>query len=218
MSIRLRKKIEKEIVSHFDARTKRAHLGASVIGHSCARYIWYEATGAQAQALSPKQLITFEIGNYLEKMLVKFIAGAVYYSKTPQLFDKDYTFLGGTPDGVISYKTKHYILEIKTANAASFARLEKSNYQTWMKSYYIQVQCYMGWTNLDEAVVIVLNKDNSELYEEIISFDDTCFQQVREKANLIYHADTPPPRLSESPLWYECKMCKFNATCHQKNA
>ena len=72
----------------------------------------------------------------------------------------------------------------------------------------------MGMSSILNAYILVLNKDNSELSDEFVEFDEEFYKTLQSKAWMIANASVEPPRISASPLWYACKTCKFNKVCH----
>ena len=83
----------------------------------------------------------------------------------------------GHIDGIIDFETpfgvpKSALLEIKTANARRFGELvEMDSYAAWSPGYAAQLQAYMMHLPVEEALVVVYNKDTSELYHETVLFD-----------------------------------------------
>jgi hypothetical protein len=106
------------------------------------------------------------------------------------------------------------IVEIKTAKDASFRIFKSKGVKLWNPQYYAQIQAYMGMSGIYKAYILVLNKDNSELSDELVEFDAKYYKALEDKALMIATADVEPPRISGSPLWYKCKSCKYNKVCH----
>ena len=63
--------------------------------------------------------------------------------------------------------------------------------------------------------ILVLNKDNSDLFDELVTFDPVFYEKLLDKAKIIYGANVEPPRINGSALWFQCKICKFNKVCHK---
>ena len=73
----------------------------------------------------------------------------------------------------------------------------------------------MGMSGIFSAYILVLNKDNSDLSDELVLFDSGYYEKLKEKAAMIYGATVTPPRIHGSPLYFKCKMCNFNKGCHK---
>ena len=66
-----------------------------------------------------------------------------------------------------------------------------------------------------KAYYLAVNKNNDELYAEIVEYDEAHALSLIEKAKRIVNAKTAPARMTEDPSYYACKWCDFQYTCHQ---
>jgi hypothetical protein len=85
--------------------------------------------------------------------------------------------------------------------------------------YYVQVQLYMTYLNLDKnpCIFTALNKDTSELYHELIPFDAEAAQRYSDRAVSIIKATENNellPKISNDSSFFKCKMCAFRNECH----
>ena len=192
----------------------RDYIGASSIGSDCLRQIWYEFKGYKGADVPSKLRRSWEAGRRLELMLIDLLklAGIEFESFQEDLFSISHPYFRGHFDGLM--KKPRAILEIKTAKDASFNVLVKQGCKRWSIKYYSQLQSYMGLSDVHSSYILVLNKDNSDLYDELVLFDERYYQSLLYKAELIYSYKEPPRRVNESPIWFTCKMCKFKGICH----
>lgn len=212
----LSKKIEK--AQSRDDKKTRDYIGASGIGSECLRQIWYEFKGFEAESVPTKIRRTWAIGRHLEGLILDWLTEAgIEISRTwDGLQSEGMPFFKGHLDSVWIKKGKAFaIIEIKTAKDASFNIFVKKGLRSWNPQYYAQVQSYMGMSNIHSAYILVLNKDSSDICDELVEFDDAFYQKLREKAAMIAGANVAPPKINGSPLWFQCKMCKFNKVCHK---
>lgn len=212
----LSKKIEK-VQSRTDKRV-RDYIGASGIGAECLRQIWYEFKGVEAQDVPTKTRRTWAIGRHLEGLILDWLveAGIEIVRTWDDLVAEGMPFFKGHLDSVWMKKGKPFaIIEIKTAKDASFNIFAKKGLRTWNSQYYAQIQSYMGMSGIHTTYILVLNKDNSDISDELVTFDDAFYQNLRQKALMVANANVPPPKINGSPLWFQCKMCKFNKVCHK---
>ena len=196
----------------------RDYIGASIIGSDCLRQIWYEFKGAKAESVPAKTRRTWAIGKKLESLVLEWLdsAGFEVDSKNiPTLSASGIPDFIGHFDATIVIKKKYYILEIKTAKDASFKIFVKSGVKLWNPQYYAQIQSYMGMSSIHSTYILVLNKDTSELSDELVVFDEEYYKQLEKKALLISTAVIEPPRINGSPMYFKCKICKFNKVCHK---
>lgn len=200
----------------------RKYLGASSLGNPCDRAIWYGYTGAPSE-IESKILMTFEIGKQLEKMLMEMIdafpANVVAYRPNAvnnylKVTHPEVPELQGHLDALINIDGVKYVLEIKTANSASFAKVRQVGVRQWRPQYYEQIQLYLGMCSINSAIMLVINKDSSELYEEVIEFNEAHYRLLVEKAKMILYHQEPPAKINKSPSFYVCKMCSYRKHCH----
>lgn len=194
----------------------RNYIGASIIGSECLRQIWYEYKGFKGDSIPSQTKRTWDIGKNLELLIINWLMDA---KVTIKLDGKTYSAHGmnyfqGHVDAIISVNNQDAILEIKTANDASFNAFKNKGLKNWYPTYFAQVQSYMGLTGINNVYILVLNKNNSLISDELVTFDKEFYEALVNKARTIHSAESEPPRISGSPLWYQCKMCKFHKICH----
>ena len=136
---------------------------------------------------------------------------------TPRLCSKN-NEIEGTPDATLIVSGKSgialtYILEIKTANNASFNQFVKHGLRRWREQYYAQLQAYLGITCVPQGILLAINKDSAEIHEEVVEFNELYYEMLLIKARAIKNATEPPPRMSENPMTLSCKLCKYKETC-----
>ncbi|HWW39653.1 hypothetical protein [Pedobacter sp.] len=206
-----------KLIESIDYRSdeKRNYIGASSIGSDCLRQIWYEFKNADGEIVTNKLKRTFDIGKQLEQLVFSWLtlSNVKFVSHQLQYEDEELLYFQGHIDGFLP--ELEAILEIKTAKDSSFKGFVKDGLKKWSLRYYAQLQSYMGMSGFHKAYILVLNKDNSDIWDEMITFDETFYLSLREKAKMVYEAVIPPLRVNNSPLWYQCKMCKFNRVCHE---
>jgi hypothetical protein len=197
---------------------ERNYIGASSIGHTCARAIWYAFKGTERKPLTAKQIRTFEIGKRLELMIkeeIKLLGFKLIDElQLTTCYDDEVTVFQGSVDGILEIDGKLVILEIKTAKDSSFKLFVNKGLRKWRPEYYSQVQAYMGMKGIDTAYILAINKDTSELHDEYVQFDDFFYHELKAKAKMISKAEEPPERINKSPLYYICSMCNYKETCH----
>lgn len=200
-----------------DEQEPRDYIGASSIGSDCLRQIWYQFKGKKAEDVPTKFVRAWAIGKKLEHLVVEWLilAGVKVETNNFTYHAQDMPYFQGHFDGIMTWRKKRAILEIKTAKDASFKIFVKKGCKVWNPQYYAQIQSYMGMSGINSTYILVLNKDNSDLSDELVTFDPVFYQKLLEKAKMIHGANVEPPRINGSALFYKCKMCKYNKTCHK---
>jgi CRISPR/Cas system-associated exonuclease Cas4 (RecB family) len=213
-----------ELKKVIDYRTDepRKYIGASGIGHPCLRKIWYQYKGIKANVSSNLQ-ITFDIGHRLETLILDYLGLSNNVSvewpnsrnENHLVYSAELPIFQGHMDAIITYYgTEKAIIDIKTAKASSFARFRDHGLRTWNEQYYAQLQSYMGMTGINEAVLLALNKDDSNLHEEWLQYDAIYYQELVAKAEYIAKQELPPEPVNKSPLYIVCKLCQYKGLCH----
>jgi hypothetical protein len=198
------------LVDEFDelevyGQRRRQHLGMSVIGGD-PRKLWLEFRWSFPLFENGRILRLFDLGNRIEDQVVdrmKKMEGLKVSAKDKDGNQYRCSFLGGhlggSVDGVVKdvdpeNPEEVMILEVKSANNNRFRDLQQGeSYEEWSKDYSAQIQCYMAAFDLKRALIIVYNKNDSDLYIEIVEARDGILDEMTEKAKLIIQADSPPP-------------------------
>lgn len=202
----------------------RPHLGASLIGHECTRYLWMMFRWCEPSKFPGRMLRLFETGNREEPRLIENLRRIGV-----EVHDRDVDgnqwrvsavggHFGGSLDGMADNlpeapRTRH-VLEFKTSGDSAFKQMKKDRVQKSKPRHYAQMQIYMGLTGNHRAMYLMVNKNTDEIYQERIEFDDAYFMRLLARAESIIDAAEPPPRCSNDPSWYICKQCDMSALCH----
>jgi hypothetical protein len=207
----------------------RAHLGASVIGEPCERKLWQIFRWVGAEAKSGRMHRLLDRGAREEEALIRWLrkAGAEVWDKDPAT-GKQFRVsavaghFGGSLDGVVQglveAPDKAHVLELKTANARSFAKVAKDGVEKAQKNHFFQMGVYMELMDIDRAYYMVVCKNDDTLHAERIRRQHGVATQALKKAERIIASDRPLPKISDDPTWHECKpygrLCDFHALCH----
>ncbi|MFM2058423.1 MAG: hypothetical protein RLY71_2808 [Pseudomonadota bacterium] len=203
----------------------RAHLGASLIGHPCARYLWLTFHWVGREAFDGRMLRLFQAGRDFEPRAVaelRAIGCEVHESDeaTGQQFrvSAHGGHFGGSLDaaacGLPEAPRAWHVVEFKTHSAKSFKALMADGVEQAKPQHYAQMQVYMGLTGMDRALYLAENKDTSELYSERVPADPVVFAKLMQHAHLIIESPEPPQRIHDDPAWWQCKFCAFHGQCH----
>lgn len=201
----------------------RPHLGASLIGRSCDRALWYTFRWATAAQHAPRILRLFARGHREEDNLSALLrkAGVTVLQTDPatgQQFRFGSGHFSGSMDGACvgvpdAPKTWH-VLEFKTASAKAFNELAKKGVHAAKPEHWAQMQCYMAWTGMTRALYMAVCKDDDRLHLERIDADPEAAKRLMDRAERIINSASPPDGVSDDPAWYECKWCEHRDLCH----
>jgi hypothetical protein len=202
----------------------RSHLGASIIGKECARELWYTFHWSAIVRHSGRMLRLFNRGHMEEPRfvaLMRMIGCEVWQhaSNGSQFRTASHMdHFGGSLDcvvrGIPDDPYRPLLGEFKTHSSKSFEKLQTKGVRESKFAHYVQMQIYMGGLNLERAIYLAVNKDNDELYPELVNFDQETFRKYSERGREIIFLNKTPPRINSSPGWYACKFCDFRQQCH----
>ena len=192
----------------------------------CYRERWFTFRGFEMDerggfASNPKLLRIFRLGHVIEDEVVQLLEDTGFTVKDQQLELGSGQWLGHI-DGLIDMSRDAVpdwcLLEIKSANAARFELLcELGSYAAWNAGYADQIQAYLHHLNgISDAIIVVYNKNTSELYTERILYDIDAAQLLeKNNALVIAEGNVPPQRPPEAKTQYGqfCKWCDFQQTC-----
>ena len=204
---------------------RRPHLGCSELGKECKRAVWYGFRWALTKQFEGRMLRLFLRGHREEELFMDELRaiGCEVYDRDPDT-KQQHRFVGykghlqGSADAIgrgIPHGPKTWaIIECKTHGEKSFKDLIAKGVKTSKPEHYAQMMLYMGFSELERALYLAVNKNTDELYDEWVHFNQEEFDQYLAKAKDVIDSDTPPPGLSTDPSWYQCKMCDFSPICH----
>ena len=204
----------------------RPHLGASQIGKSCERALWYDFRWATPARFPGRILRLFETGQLEEARIVRNLrrTGATVLEVDPETgrqwrVEAHGGHFGGSLDGVAlglleAPKTWH-VIEFKTHSAKSFRELVAKGVTQAKHQHWAQMQIYMQLTGITRALYVAVCKDDDDLHVERVRADAEAAERLLAKARRIIFAARPPSRISEDPRWWECRFCDHHEVCHQ---
>lgn len=212
--------IDKEYESHKEG--PRPHLGASLLGHECERWLWLSFRWAVIESFPGRVLRLFQRGQDEEKKIVSWLTriGCEVHSTGGEQSRVSFgAHVSGSIDGIIEKgvpeaPTKRHILECKTHSLKSFNDLVKNGVQASQPKHWAQMQIYMGGSGIDRALYFAVCKDNDDIYTERVRYDADAAQRLIERGKRITLSDRMPPPISTDSTWYQCKFCAAHGFCH----
>lgn len=230
ISDRVNALIDEALVARNRRQRPRDYLGGSRIGEPCARKLVYEVTHTakdEGKDFDGAILRIFDAGHQFETLSIRWLRGAGFDLRTERADGGQFGFeaaggkLRGHIDGVIvagpDVGLRWPVLwEHKALNAKSWNDLVKRGLALSKPVYFAQVQLYMGYLELETALVTALNKDTQALHHEVVGFDPPCAQTLSDKAVDILRAAAAgelPPRIAAAQDFYLCRMCAYAERC-----
>ena len=210
-----------------DADGFRTHMGASLIGGECGRAIWYGFHWATKGNFPGRVLRLFNRGHQEEARMIACLLAIdcqVYQQdeKGNQFRISDVGgHFGGSGDGVAIGipdlpPGTAALLEFKTHNDSSFKKLVSEGVRSAKFEHFVQMQVYLRKMGLAAALYLAVNKNNDELYGEIIMLESNVGDEFVNRARTIIMMKEAPERISKSPGFFKCKWCDHHPICHKK--
>ena len=222
--------INKTIVDKNKSEPKRKYLGGSMLGDKCARKIQYIYQGQQPdenKEFNAQTLRIFQLGHELENSMAGWIRNAGFDLRTLDKNGEQFGFsiaddeIKGHIDGVICggpLDVKYPMLwECKSANEKKFRDFKFKGIKA-NPTYEVQVALYQAYMELTDnpCLFTVINKNTSEIYYELVPFNQELAQYASDKAVDILKAveqDVMLPRIAFNKDMFDCRFCQFTDTC-----
>jgi hypothetical protein len=203
----------------------RPHMGASMLGHPCDRWLWLSFRWAVVERFNGRMLRLFRRGQNEEAQIVRDLRaiGIDVQSTGAQQNRVDFgCHVSGSIDGIAESGVpfgdgKQHVLEFKTYNKKSFDKLEEDGVEKAKPMHYAQMQVYMLGTGIDRALYVAVCKDDDRIWTELVQFDKDFAQRLVERGKRIALSDRMPEPLSADPSWHQCKFCPAHGiVCHRE--
>ena len=221
--------IKKLLESKLDSRDPSV-ISMSAIGH-CARQLAYRVHCVSGTPLTWRSQMIFNDGdmahNQLRGMLAKsLIEQQSCYRLVKEEFDTEFEGVSGHIDGVLEHSAtcqgtgpehKTLLLEVKSMNDRGFSELRKTGELPW--EYRCQVSGYLAGMNLDEALILVKNKNNGDLLEYRYSIEHDILISRMQVVERIAASECPEEVARDyvpnnrGNLPWQCNYCPFVRTC-----
>jgi hypothetical protein len=202
----------------------RDHLGASMLGHKCERYLWLSFRWSFREQIPGRIRRLFRRGHNEEASIISDLRaiGCVVHDRMAdgrQHRVELAPHVGGSLDAIIDSgvpeapKARH-VAEFKTHSRKSFDDLVANGVAKSKPLHHVQMQTYMYGMGIDRALYVAVCKDDDRLHVERVERDRSIAEKYIERGARIALAERMPPGISDDPSWYECKFCPAHDMCH----
>lgn len=206
----------------------RSHMGASLLGGECARSIWYGFRWATKSNFGGRLLRLFNRGHLEEARFIAMLLtiGCQVYQQDENGKQFRISFAeghaGGSGDGVVIGLPdlpagQPALAEFKTHNDKSFKKLQQVGVREAKFEHYVQMNLYMRKMGIPVALYLAVNKNDDDLYGEIISLDPEIADQFIDRGEKLVVMQLPPEKIhGASAGFFICKWCNHRPVCHLK--
>jgi hypothetical protein len=210
---------------------RRDHLGASLIGHKCDRFLWLSFRWATNPKHSGKQLRLFERGNREEEWIIEDLraAGLTIQDADPKTGTQRRVSFGGHVGGSIdglalgvhASPRRWHLLEIKSHNRKNFEKLVMDGVKRSKPEHYAQMLVYLLGVGLEAALYVAVCKDSDDIYMEIVPIDRAKAVDLVDRAKRIAMSAVAPAKsdMEYPPCRYtsadgQTWLCQHYELCH----
>jgi hypothetical protein len=204
------------------AQKPRPHMGASMLGSACERWMWLSFRWAVQPVFPGRILRLFRRGHQEEPNIINDLRsiGVMVQNLETQTNVNFGSHVSGSVDAVIEggvpeAMQKRHIGEFKTHSLKSFNDMEAKGVEKSKPEHYAQMQVYMHGTGIDRALYVAVCKDNDRIYTERVRYNKEIAEKLVERGKRIALSERMPPPISTDPSWYQCKFCAAHSFCHE---
>jgi hypothetical protein len=203
----------------------RGFLGASAVGHECARHV--QLSWWCRPLLADRIRLIFDRGHFFEAEARKRLTAAGFVFAPPEALkfvalDGD---LQGHADGIViagpalpgAYLACPCVWECKALNAKNWRAVERDGLAKVFPRYAVQIALYQSFLDKpNPALVTCVNADTCELLHFTLPFNDALASLWTEHAAEIIAATRAGellPRFTNDPTDWRCKICDQRDRC-----
>lgn len=208
----------------------RKHLGASLIGNDCNRYLWYMFRWAFKADVDPRMYRLWQRGHREEPWLWGMLraCGWTILDVDPATgkqwrVDAVQGHFGGSLDA-IGLPPAHYginewvMVECKTnksgENGRKWSELEQQGFERNKPQHWAQASTYGYLKGIRIVVYFNVNKDTDALHIEPTIMDWEVGRKMVAKAEFVILSNSAPDKLYQNMSMYTCKYCDARELCH----
>lgn len=206
---------------HASKKSKpRPHMGVSLLGHHCDRWLWINFRWAVVEDFGGRILRLFRRGHKEEDVIISDLRNIGVDIRSSQKRVDFGNHVSGSLDGVIEKgvpeapKARH-VAEFKTHSKKSFDDMVKNGVEKSKPMHFIQMQVYMHGTSINRALYLAVCKDDDRIYTERVKYDKKVAEDAIIRGKRIAMSDRMPEPCSADPSWYQCKFCPAHSFCHK---
>jgi len=187
---------------------------------NCSRAIWYYQTGVEAPPFSPVVMRKMDVGTALHVVMQDYFDGMgellakEHVVKYTVKYPAPSITVSGSCDGILE---KDGILEFKTAMSWSYQSMVKAGVPT--SEHFAQWNLYSYGERIWEGIILIMNKDNQELWPFVVKFDKSIFNKTIEKFKLVHKhvkSGKPPDKPYKGMSDKACLYCDYKFVCWER--
>lgn len=231
--------IDAALIAKRRAEPIRNYLGASQLGHECARYLYYDFLGDVPitqkgwqdfwdenvdEPFDGRTLRIFEVGHKFEDLMSGWITAAGFdlitrNSQGNQFGVRDGD-IAGHIDGEIIFGPIDLpyplIWDGKTMKAKKWNEFVKHGLKKSFPVYYTQMNVYCYYRRRSHFILTAINKDTEQLHHEMLPYDPYHTEDMIRRGHWIIESvkrREVPERCARTKDFYICRFCRYADFC-----
>lgn len=180
----------------------------------CPRAVFFKFKNAPREPMDARIMRIFEHGENIHRsifnILYRLRLGVVTEIPIPSQ-----EIISGRADAILCVNNENYVLDIKSINSMIFKNMQQAKEEN-----VFQLQLYMHFFNIKKGILLYVDKDQQELKEFFIDYDEQLAKSLLDKFySLKQQVETNviPARLTDYPRNWQCNYCQFKDICKMAN-
>ena len=205
----------KEIIDKFyldRQKDKEQHHFYVTDAGKCSRAIFFKFKNVPRKEMEANILRLFDHGDYIHKLIMKsLLSTREIHVVASEINIPPQEIISGRADAIISDGKRLYVLDIKSINSMGFKYLTEPK-----KENINQLQLYLHYFRIPKGILLYVNKDNQNLKEFIVDYNQSLSQTLVNELNNIkinIEKNIVPPRIPSYPSDWQCRYCPFKKVC-----
>jgi hypothetical protein len=206
----------------------RWHLGASVIGHDCDRYLWLLFRWCEREYFNGQMQLLFQRGHREEEFNKEILEGLGFIVRLDDGNGKQDRVeavgghFGGSLDATLVVPERYplsipipfFLGEFKTKGTGrGFKLLLDKGVRVGNEEHWRQMNVYAYYKQWKYGIYFSTCKNDDDRHVEVVEFDWRIGEALTAKAQNIILSQTPPPRINNRPTQEPCKTCPMVTLC-----
>jgi CRISPR/Cas system-associated exonuclease Cas4 (RecB family) len=190
----------------------------STVSHKgvCPVKVYYECTGdiePSGANVKPVDRITFDLGSMVHIMLQTHFKN-IYddqFKYEVKLKDKD-LHMTSSADGIFEFSNTRAVIEIKSIKEGGSYGFDKVQTKPFT-DHIRQATCYMRMADIPFAIILYFCKNNSQLLEHAIQYDESIWNEIEQEVKPIVEAAYNKGPMVQPKAGSNCYSCQFAHGC-----
>lgn len=182
----------------------------------CPLRAYYECTGeleASSGQIDPKTRMIFDLGTLIHVMLQTHfhnMYGDQFEDEVP-LVDEE-LHIKSHSDGRFTWTFARAMLEIKSIREGGSHGFEKVQ-KAPLPDHPRQLMCYMRLADVPFGIILYFCKNNSELKEHVVTYDEEVWQNIKQEITPVVDAAYNKGPMVNAASGGNCFLCPYTYHC-----